>query len=182
MRNRSNCKDYLVLLCSDTTLTEDEAIALYAKRWDIEVFFKTCNEDRKQKTEIPYLKGAKTMKNEKHLNENPAFQELPDESLDAVTGGSDTYTALVSEVSDSEGKHKIYEEYEWKGSNDNLKYLCPRCHRPVHYGGWGRYFCDPCDESWFCESNLKMNPAGGWVFVKRYSETSKGVRHPSLGL
>ena len=89
MRNRSNCKDYLVLLCSDTTLTEDEAIALYAKRWDIEVFFKTCNEDRKQKTEIPYLKGAKTMENEKHLNENPAFQELPDESLDAVAGGGE---------------------------------------------------------------------------------------------
>ena len=28
------------------------------------------------------------MENEKNLNENPAFQELPDESLDAVAGGA----------------------------------------------------------------------------------------------
>ena len=27
------------------------------------------------------------MENEKNLNENPAFQELPDESLDTVAGG-----------------------------------------------------------------------------------------------
>ncbi len=42
VRNRSNRKDYLVLLSTDTTLTEDEIIQLYGKRWDIEVFFKTC--------------------------------------------------------------------------------------------------------------------------------------------
>lgn len=42
MRNRSNRKDYLVLLSTDTSLTEDEVIQLYGKRWDIEVFFKTC--------------------------------------------------------------------------------------------------------------------------------------------
>ncbi len=40
--NRSNRKDYLVLLSTDTTLTEDEIIQFYGKRWDIEVFFKTC--------------------------------------------------------------------------------------------------------------------------------------------
>ena len=42
VRNRSNRKDYLVLLSTDTSLNEDEIIALYGKRWDIEVFFKTC--------------------------------------------------------------------------------------------------------------------------------------------
>lgn len=42
VRNRSNRKDYLVLLSTDTSLTEDELIQLYGKRWDIEVFFKTC--------------------------------------------------------------------------------------------------------------------------------------------
>lgn len=42
VRNRSNRKDYLVLLSTDTNLTEDEIIQLYGKRWDIEVFFKTC--------------------------------------------------------------------------------------------------------------------------------------------
>lgn len=42
VRNRSNRKDYLVLLSTDTALTEEEVIQLYGKRWDIEVFFKTC--------------------------------------------------------------------------------------------------------------------------------------------
>lgn len=42
VRNRSNRKDYLVPLSTDTSLAEDEAIALYGKRWDIEVFFKIC--------------------------------------------------------------------------------------------------------------------------------------------
>lgn len=42
VRNRSNRKDYLVLLTTDITLSEDEIIRLYGKRWDIEVFFKTC--------------------------------------------------------------------------------------------------------------------------------------------
>ena len=32
------------------------------------------------------------MENEKNLNENPAFRELPDESLDAVAGGADSWT------------------------------------------------------------------------------------------
>ena len=41
VRNRSNREDYLVLICTDTTLSEDEIIQLYGKRWDIEVFFKT---------------------------------------------------------------------------------------------------------------------------------------------
>ena len=40
VRNRSNRKDYLVLISTDTTLTENEIIQLYGKRWDIEVFFK----------------------------------------------------------------------------------------------------------------------------------------------
>lgn len=41
VRNRSNRKDYLVLISTDMELTEDEVIQLYGKRWDIEVFFKT---------------------------------------------------------------------------------------------------------------------------------------------
>lgn len=42
VRSRCKRKDYLVLLSTDTSLTEDEIIQLYGKRWDIEVFFKTC--------------------------------------------------------------------------------------------------------------------------------------------
>ena len=42
VRNRNKKSDYLVLLSTDVTLTEREIIQLYGKRWDIEVFFKTC--------------------------------------------------------------------------------------------------------------------------------------------
>ena len=36
-------------------------------------------------------------------------------------------------------------------------------------GSWGRFYCDPCDESRFCESNLEMNMAGGWVYTHEHS-------------
>lgn len=42
VRNRSKKKDWLVLISTDITLTENEIIKLYGKRWDIEVFFKVC--------------------------------------------------------------------------------------------------------------------------------------------
>lgn len=42
IKNRNNRKDWLVLLSTDVTLTEDEIIQTYGKRWDIEVFFKVC--------------------------------------------------------------------------------------------------------------------------------------------
>ena len=42
VRNRNKRSDYLVLLSTDTTLSEEEIIRLYGTRWDIEVFFKTC--------------------------------------------------------------------------------------------------------------------------------------------
>ena len=40
VRNRNKRTDYLVLISTDTSLTEQEIIQLYGKRWDIEVFFK----------------------------------------------------------------------------------------------------------------------------------------------
>ena len=42
VRNRSNKKDWLVLICTDMPLSENEIIRIYGKHWDIEVFFKTC--------------------------------------------------------------------------------------------------------------------------------------------
>ncbi len=43
VRNRSNRKDYLCLISTDTSLSgEDEIIRIYGKRWSIEVFFKIC--------------------------------------------------------------------------------------------------------------------------------------------
>lgn len=42
VRNRNKRSEYLVLICTDISLSEEEIIRLYGKRWDIEVFFKTC--------------------------------------------------------------------------------------------------------------------------------------------
>ena len=40
VRNRQKRNDWIALLSTDLTLTEEEIIALYGKRWNIEVFFK----------------------------------------------------------------------------------------------------------------------------------------------
>ena len=44
VRNRNKRNDYLILASTDTTLTEDEIIQLYGKRWSIEVYFKICKQ------------------------------------------------------------------------------------------------------------------------------------------
>lgn len=42
VRNRANRKDWLAFISTDVSLPEEEIIRIYGKRWDIEVFFKTC--------------------------------------------------------------------------------------------------------------------------------------------
>lgn len=42
VRNKNNRKDYLCLISTDTSLSEEDIIRIYGKRWDIEVFFKVC--------------------------------------------------------------------------------------------------------------------------------------------
>jgi hypothetical protein len=42
VRNRNKKKDYVTLISTDTSLSEEEIIRIYGKRWDIEVFFKVC--------------------------------------------------------------------------------------------------------------------------------------------
>ena len=42
VRNKNKKKDYLALITTDMTISEEEAIRIYGKRWDIEVFFKVC--------------------------------------------------------------------------------------------------------------------------------------------
>lgn len=42
VKNRANRKDWLPIICTDMSLSEAEIIRIYGKRWDIEVFFKTC--------------------------------------------------------------------------------------------------------------------------------------------
>ena len=43
VRNRNKRKEYLCLISTDTSLSEEEIIRIYGKRWDTEVFFKVCN-------------------------------------------------------------------------------------------------------------------------------------------
>ena len=42
VRNKKNKKDWIALICTNPSLTEEEIIRIYGKRWQIEVFFKTC--------------------------------------------------------------------------------------------------------------------------------------------
>ena len=42
VRNRQKRNEWIAILTTDMTLSEEEVIALYGKRWDIEVFFKIC--------------------------------------------------------------------------------------------------------------------------------------------
>ena len=42
VRNRNKTKDYIILISTDVSLSEEEIIRIYGKRWDIEVFFKAC--------------------------------------------------------------------------------------------------------------------------------------------
>lgn len=42
VRNKLNHKDWLAFIFTDASLSEEEIIRIYGKRWQIEVFFKTC--------------------------------------------------------------------------------------------------------------------------------------------
>jgi 5-carboxymethyl-2-hydroxymuconate isomerase len=41
-RNKKKKKDWVALISTNTEISEDEIIRIYGKRWQIEVFFKTC--------------------------------------------------------------------------------------------------------------------------------------------
>lgn len=42
VRKRNKRKEYLCLVSTDTSLSEEEIIRIYGKRWDTEMFFKIC--------------------------------------------------------------------------------------------------------------------------------------------
>ena len=90
------------------------------------------------------------MENEKNLNENPAFRELPDESLDAVAGGGDgdcNDNNPTPVGSDSQGNTT-----HWRlADGDVYHYVCPKCGRLLHKGTLTMLYCDPCDE-WYSSS------------------------------
>ena len=39
VRNKSNRKEWIALICTNPELTENEIIRIYGKRWQIEVFY-----------------------------------------------------------------------------------------------------------------------------------------------
>ena len=88
-------------------------------------------------------------------------QELNDGQLEGVAGGQ-------MECSYNGKRYKyVGRLYEAGSGKSDYKedwdkcYLCPNCGRPVHYGTGFRYYCDPCDESWFYESKLIPNLTTG---------------------
>ena len=42
VRNKKNKKDWIAFICTNPALSEEEIIRVYGKRWQVEVFFKTC--------------------------------------------------------------------------------------------------------------------------------------------
>ena len=42
VHNRNNRKEWVALISTDMSLSEEDIIRIYGKRWDIEVFFKVC--------------------------------------------------------------------------------------------------------------------------------------------
>jgi len=42
VRNRNKRKEYLCIISTDMSISEDEIVRTYGKRWNIEVFFKVC--------------------------------------------------------------------------------------------------------------------------------------------
>ena len=54
VRNRANRKEWLAIICTDMSLSEDEVIRNYGKRWDIEVFFQNLQKLPKTKHGISW--------------------------------------------------------------------------------------------------------------------------------
>lgn len=81
-----------------------------------------------------------------------ATSAIDDKDLEKVAGGANWVHFTQTD-----------KYFKWTGSDftRNGKYLCPRCKRPVHYGGGCRFYCDPCDCSWWDENLLLPDPSSG---------------------
>jgi hypothetical protein len=42
VKNRNNKKEWLTILCTDLSLSDQEVVRIYGNRWSIEVFFKSA--------------------------------------------------------------------------------------------------------------------------------------------
>ena len=119
------------------------------------------------------------MDNQKHRDEMPtASQGISVGKSGRGAGDACSFSVQTGQITTASGYKRQFDEYEWVGTDDNLKYICPNCHRPVHPGAGRRYYCDPCDESWYFESDLDMNmSSGGWVFKRKYEKEHPVKNH-----
>ena len=63
------------------------------------------------------------MENEKKLP--TTAQELPDEEMDKVAGGTNKHVELIQRKPHWNGTLLVYAVYEWKGADDNKKISVP---------------------------------------------------------
>ena len=70
--------------------------------------------------------------------------ELPDEELDQVSGGYDTYDKFIGKKfypglwGGNTVEKNVCKRYKWEGGDINLKYRCPNCGRLVHKSHYQR--------------------------------------------
>lgn len=100
---------------------------------------------------------------------------LKEQQIDASLCELEAFGKTKSRVlSDDELKHvegglmvnKDGEWYEFTGNYSDPKdynkaYRCPICGRLVHWGSLSRWYCDPCNTSWFYVEDLKLNKDSG---------------------
>ena len=89
--------------------------------------------------------------------------ELTDEELESARGGYDHCMVRI------DGTERFFEFVGDNTKDRDRKYVCPHCGTRLHYGTAFRYYCDPCDESWFMHWELKPNlNSGAWQEVDKY--------------
>lgn len=93
------------------------------------------------------------------LNSNTPFHnELSDKELSTVSGG-------VLKMSTDYAYYVFVGDYN-KESDYNNVYSCPYCGRTLHWGSWSRWYCDPCNTSWYDQSKLLANLSGNiWANI-----------------
>ncbi len=107
--------------------------------------------------------------NTESTNSNFVAAQISDDELAGVAGG---YNLTYDEAT---GKY-----YAWEGSDTNTKYVCPKCGRPLKAGFMNfKFYCDPCDESWFFEGKLNPNLNGGWKEISKdeYDSRQAPIRY-----
>ena len=82
---------------------------------------------------------------------------LNDSELEDVAGGDSKFHCSTN---DKYYRYLSHEDISY-GKSAPGAYLCPNCRRIVHKGSWGRYYCDPCNASWYHINRLVPNMESG---------------------